>query len=112
MKKLLAYLYGVPCMNSSNRSSESKVNGIVDFRRIAHFNDRWRQVLAEADRIPHKHLLTLEAAISTSQTTEMQAKRLQLVLPRTLHTTYTTAQQAWLMDVSTLISLVRERQEV
>lgn len=73
--------------------------------------DRWRQVLAEADRIPYKHLLTLEAAISTSQTTEMQAKHLQLVLPRTLHTTYTTAQQAWVMDVSTLIALVRERQE-
>ena len=72
--------------------------------------DRWRQVLAEADRIPHKHLLTLEAAISTSQTTEMEAKQLQLVLPRTLHATYTTAQQAWLMDMSTLISLVRERQ--
>ncbi|MEJ1958214.1 MAG: type II restriction endonuclease [Nitrosomonadales bacterium] len=41
--------------------------------------DRWRQVLAEADRIKRKHLLTLEAAISTNQTDEMQAKDLQLV---------------------------------
>lgn len=72
--------------------------------------DRWRQVLAEADKIPDKHLLTLEAAISPSQTDEMRAKRLQLVLPRSLHETYTAAQQAWLMDVSAFTELVHERQ--
>lgn len=72
--------------------------------------DRWRQVLAEADRIEGKHLLTLETAISTQQTNEMAAKRLQLVLPRGLHQTYTAAQQAWLMDISSLTALVRERQ--
>jgi hypothetical protein len=72
--------------------------------------DRWRQVLAEADRIDDKHLLTLEAAISTHQTDEMASKRLQLVLPRGLHQTYTPAQQAWLMDVTTFTDLVRSRQ--
>lgn len=71
--------------------------------------DRWRQVLTEADRIEHKHLLTLEAAISTNQTDEMQAKNLQLVLPRSLHGTYTETQQSWLMDVSSFIALVRQR---
>ena len=34
--------------------------------------DRWRQVLAEADRIRTKHLLTLEPAISKIQTAEMR----------------------------------------
>jgi hypothetical protein len=72
--------------------------------------DRWRQVLAEADRIDNKHLLTLETSISKHQTDEMQAKSLQLVLPRGLHKTYTPEQQAWLMDVSSFTSLVRERQ--
>jgi hypothetical protein len=72
--------------------------------------DRWRQVLAEADKIPSKHLLTLEAAISSNQTDEMQAKDLQLVLPSALHHTYSPAQQKWLMDVSAFIDLVRERQ--
>lgn len=72
--------------------------------------DRWRQVLAEADRIEHKHLLTLEAAISSNQTDEMQAKNLQLVLPRSLHSTYTKAQQAWLVDVSSFTALLHERQ--
>ena len=38
--------------------------------------DRWRQVLAEADRIKRKHLLTLEAAISKNQTDEMESREL------------------------------------
>ena len=33
--------------------------------------DRWRQILAEADRLPVKHLLTLEPGISVAQTDEM-----------------------------------------
>lgn len=74
--------------------------------------DRWRQVLAEADRIEHKHLLTLEASISKHQTDEMQAKNLQLVLPRGLHGIYALEQQTWLMDISSLAELVRERQDV
>ncbi len=72
--------------------------------------DRWRQVLAEADRIDHKHLLTLEASISKHQTDEMRAKNLQLVLPRGLHETYTPEQQAWLMDISSFMAMLRERQ--
>lgn len=72
--------------------------------------DRWRQVLAEADRIKMKHLLTLEAAISKGQTDEMQSKNLQLVLPRMLHNTYSEEQQNWLMDVTAFTDLVMERQ--
>lgn len=72
--------------------------------------DRWRQVLAEADRIADKHLLTLEPSISTNQTDEMQQRRLQLVLPRGLHETFTASQQGWLMPVSDLVELVRDRQ--
>ena len=72
--------------------------------------DRWRQVLAEADRIEKKHLLTLEAAISKGQTDEMQSKRLQLVLPRELHHTYSAEQQKWLMDITKFTELVIERQ--
>lgn len=72
--------------------------------------DRWRQVLAEADRISPKHLLTLEPGISSNQTAEMQAKGLQLVLPGGLHATYTDAQRAWLMNVAGFLALVRERQ--
>jgi hypothetical protein len=72
--------------------------------------DRWRQVLAEADRIGEKHLLTLEPGISLAQTREMQKERLQLVLPRTIHETYLDAQRSQLMDLCSFIDLVRSRQ--
>ena len=73
--------------------------------------DRWRQVLSEAARIPEKHLLTLPPGISENQTDEMQAKKLQLVLPKQLHTSFRLTQQAWLMSVSGLIELLTARQE-
>jgi EcoRII C terminal len=72
--------------------------------------DRWRQVLAEADRISPKHLLTLETGITTDQTDEMQAKSLQLVVPSALHETYTREQRKWLLSVSDFVQLVREKQ--
>lgn len=68
--------------------------------------DRWRQVLSEADRIPHKHLITLEAAISTRQTSEMRAQALQLVVPKAIHSTYTKDQETWLYSLSDFIGLV------
>lgn len=72
--------------------------------------DRWRQVLAEADRIPHKHLLTLEAAISENQTEEMRERNLQLVVPLDLQETFSPQQREWLISLKTFISLVKERQ--
>lgn len=72
--------------------------------------ERWRQVLSEAERIETKHLLTLEPGISEKQTAEMQAKRLQLVVPNGLHATYKPQQRLWLMDVSDFIHLVQSRQ--
>ena len=72
--------------------------------------DRWRQVLSEAERIEHKHLLTLEPGISENQTDEMRAKHLQLVIPRALHSTYRLTQQAWLISVADFIPVVRARQ--
>lgn len=72
--------------------------------------DRWRQVLAEADRISPKHLLTLETGITTDQTDEMQAKSLQLVVPAALHETYTREQRKWIFSVSDFVELVREKQ--
>ena len=71
--------------------------------------DRWRQVLAEARRIGNKHLLTLETAISGHQTDEMREHRLQLVIPRSLHATYTPTQQQYLLDVASFTEIVRRR---
>lgn len=58
--------------------------------------DRWRQVLVEAAKIPHKHLLTLEPGISVPQTAQMMDAALQLVVPWAIHATYTEDQRRWL----------------
>jgi hypothetical protein len=71
--------------------------------------DRWRQVLAEAVKIPRKHLLTLEPGISEPQTAQMDAAALQLVVPVPIHGTYTAAQQTWLWSLGQFIAEVRAR---
>ena len=69
--------------------------------------DRWRQVLAEAEKIPRKHLLTLEPGITETQTNQMDAASLQLVVPQPIQTTYTTAQQGWLWSVRDFVDQVK-----
>ncbi|MCA3174336.1 MAG: restriction endonuclease [Burkholderiales bacterium] len=73
--------------------------------------DRWRQVLSEANRIPSKHLVTLEAAISGAQLEEMRSHHLQLVVPFSIHSTYSAEQKGYLMDVQGFIHAVREIQK-
>ncbi len=73
--------------------------------------DRWRQVLPEADRIMNKHVLTLQTSISEDQTDEMIEENVQLVLPVSIHNTYTPKQQRWIWTMKDFISLVRERQQ-
>ncbi len=72
--------------------------------------DRWRQVLAEAKRIEKKHLITLQTAISESQTDEMRSENLQLILPKKLHETYTDRQKGWLMNLEDFIVLLKDRE--
>lgn len=72
--------------------------------------DRWRQVLAEAAKIPRKHLLTLEPGISEPQTAQMDASNLQLVVPKAIQDTYTVTQQGWLWSLTDFIQEVRHRQ--
>lgn len=73
--------------------------------------DRWRQVLTEADRIPQKHLCTLEAGISTKQTEEMQRQQLALVVPARLHETYTATQRSGLFSIAEFVDFVRVKQQ-
>ena len=72
--------------------------------------DRWRQVLAEAEKISRKHLLTLEPGISEPQTDQMEASSLQLVVPSPVQDSYTDAQRGWLWSVGDFIGEVRRRQ--
>jgi hypothetical protein len=70
--------------------------------------DRWRQVLSEAHRIAGKHLVTMEAAISESQTIEMQSHGLQLVVPKKIQATYSGSQREWLMELESFIALTKD----
>ncbi|PLY00761.1 MAG: restriction endonuclease [Desulfuromonas sp.] len=72
--------------------------------------DRWRQVLTEADRIPQKHLLTLEPGISEHQTNEMASQSLHLVVPRAIYNSFSAVQQEWLVNVDGFIETVRKKQ--
>lgn len=72
--------------------------------------DRWRQVLAEADRIQAKHLFTLEPAISTAQTDEMLARSVTLVMPVSLHASFLESQRQQLISVKDFIHVVAEKQ--
>ncbi len=72
--------------------------------------ERWRQILPEADRIPAKHLVTIEPSISVAQTNQMQEHFIQLVAPEGLHASYHKEQRDWLWPVSEFIKLVSARQ--
>ncbi len=72
--------------------------------------DRWRQILSEAAKIPDKHMVTLEPAISRNQTEEMVANNLQLVIPRPLFSTYSLNQQKQLLTLKDFICLVETKQ--
>ncbi|TYO91465.1 type II restriction endonuclease [Oceanicella actignis] len=72
--------------------------------------DRWRQVLAEAERIPEKHLLTLQAGVSVHQMDEMRRNSLRLVVPQSLHEAYDRTAVGWLMRFRDFLGLVRDRQ--
>lgn len=72
--------------------------------------DRWRQVLAEANRIRSKHLFTLEPGITAAQTAEMKANSLQLVIPEAIHRTYSATQRKWLMNLGRFIDFVKVKQ--
>lgn len=69
--------------------------------------DRWRQVLAEAAKIPRKHLFTLETAISENQTDEMNAHFIQLVVPPSVAKTYNATQQSRLINIQQFLAVVK-----
>lgn len=72
--------------------------------------DRWRQVLNEADRIPHKHLFTLDTNITAPQLEEMKAEKLQLVTTDSIRSFYLSQSISDLWSLSNFIELVSERQ--
>ena len=68
--------------------------------------ERWRQVLAEAERIQRKHLLTLEAGISSHQLEEMSRNKLQLVVPALLKSSYQASDTPSILSLGEFVAVV------
>lgn len=71
--------------------------------------DRWRQVLNEANRIPHKYLFTLQPGVSPAQMQEMADEGLTLVVPKPLHKHYPSGERN-IISLRELISIVQSLQ--
>jgi hypothetical protein len=69
--------------------------------------DRWRQITHEADRIPNKHLLTLQQGVSEGQFNEMVHAGVQLVVPAGLHKAFPSSVRPHLMSLESFIADVR-----
>lgn len=69
--------------------------------------DRWRQILNEADRIPKKHLLTLQEGVSESQFAEMTDAGVQLVIPFKLIESFPPSVRPHLQTLESFIGDVR-----
>ena len=72
--------------------------------------DRWPQILPEAERIPVKHLVTLEPSISAPQTTMMMESGVQLIVPSHIRESYSREQQDWIWSLHDFVNLIGERQ--
>ncbi|MEZ6129173.1 MAG: type II restriction endonuclease [Planctomycetaceae bacterium] len=69
--------------------------------------DRWRQILNEADRIPVKHILTLQKGISENQFREMSDASVQLVVPSPLMNSYPQTVRPYLQSLESFIADIR-----
>ncbi|WP_202796486.1 type II restriction endonuclease [Citromicrobium sp. JLT1363] len=69
--------------------------------------DRWRQILNEADRIPRKHLLTLQEGVSENQFREMTSAGVTLVVPEKLREKFPKPVRPHLQNLESFIGDVR-----
>jgi len=73
--------------------------------------DRWRQVISEADRIPTKHLLTLQEGVSEPQFLEMEQAGIRLVVPEPVLDSYPEEIQDRVLTVEGFLQEIREALE-
>lgn len=69
--------------------------------------DRWRQILNEANRIPEKHLLTLQEGVSETQFKEMVDARVKLVVPQPIIEKFPRSVQPHIQTLESFIGDVR-----
>ena len=74
--------------------------------------DRWRQILNEADRVPEKHLFTLQQGISANQLAEMYKYGVRLVVPRAYVDTFPKEFRDRLFTLDSFVRFVKEKQGI
>lgn len=72
--------------------------------------DRWRQILTEAARIPSKHLITLDQALSIDQLGAMNDAQIQVVVPVPLQVAYSASALTQFMSLRAFIDNVKTKQ--
>lgn len=73
--------------------------------------DRWRQILNEADRIPTKHLFTLQQGISKNQLEEMYRYKVCLVVPRPYLTSFPAEFRNKILTLDSFVNHIRAVQQ-
>ena len=69
--------------------------------------ERWRQILEEAERVPVKHLLTLQEGVSEQQFNQMHNAGVRLVVPKPLHGKYPASIRPQIMTLQDMVDEVR-----
>lgn len=85
-------------------------SGAPDVRMLASkttAKERWRQILEEADKVPSKHLFTLDEGISPAQFAQMTATGVQLVVPKRLRQSYPAPLRPEILTLAGFIETVR-----
>lgn len=73
--------------------------------------DRWRQIVGEADKIPNKHLFTLQQGISSNQLNEMNKSGVTLVVPKPYLKSFPKEYQGSIWTLEKFVSYVSEIQK-
>jgi len=117
--------YSIKEITEGNNEPDFILPGIMEYRDLnfdsrfltmlaakSTLKDRWRQILVEAERIPVKHLCTLEPRISRKQTDQITAQRVVLVIPEEIRQTFYPDQRAMILSLQDFVSLAIERQSL
>lgn len=96
---------------SEYRNPEYDVNKLTFLASKTTCKDRWRQILNEADRLPEKHLFTLQQGISSNQLKEMTKYGVHLVVPEKYITFFPISYHEKILSLKKFINMVKSKQE-
>ena len=96
--------------SASYHDSSFDASSLVFMAAKTTCKDRWRQVLNEADRIPVKHLFTLQQGISTNQLEEMYKYNVKLIVPLAYLSCFPESFRERIFTLDRFVDFVRAKQ--